>query len=131
MDPHFRERQHFHLVDHPVLGRRPVPRHLVARFDRFETRVGSAAPVLGQHNREVLQGMLGLSDEELASLEAEGVTGSEPILELPEGLTFAMVQDMVREIFRLPFEKMQEMGAVQAVEPDYRQQLGLDETASD
>jgi crotonobetainyl-CoA:carnitine CoA-transferase CaiB-like acyl-CoA transferase len=125
LDPHFRERRHFDLVDHPVLGRRPVSHHLVAKFDGFEERVDSPAPLLGQHNREVLQGMLGLSDEELASLEAEGVIGSEPVLALPAGLTFESIRDVVRELFRLPLEKMQEMGAVQAVEPDYRQQLGL------
>jgi crotonobetainyl-CoA:carnitine CoA-transferase CaiB-like acyl-CoA transferase len=129
LDPHFRERHRFDLVDHPVVGRRPVPRHLVARFGRFEPRVDVAAPLLGQHNREVLQGMLGLSDDELASLEAEGVIGSEPVLDLPEGLTFEMLRDVIRELFRIPLEKMQEMGAVQAVETDYRQQLGLDEPA--
>jgi crotonobetainyl-CoA:carnitine CoA-transferase CaiB-like acyl-CoA transferase len=130
LDPHFRERGHFDLVDHPVLGPRPVPRHLVARFDGFEAKVESAAPLLGQHNREVFQGMLGLSDEELTSLEAEGVIGTDPVLDLPAGITFDAIRDVVRELFRLPLEKMQEMGAVQAVEPDYQQRLGLDETAS-
>lgn len=128
LDPHFRERGHFDLVDHPVLGRRPVPRHLVARFDGFEAKVEKPAPLLGQHNREVFQGMLGLSDEELAALEAEGVIGTEPVLELPAGITFDAIRDVVRELFRLPLEKMQEMGAVQAVEPDYKQVLELDET---
>jgi len=130
LDPHFRERGHFDRVDHPVLGRRPVPRHLVARFDGFEAKVDSAAPLLGQHNREVFQGMLGLSDEELASLETEGVIGTDPVLDLPAGITFESVRDIVRELFRLPLEKMQEMGAVQAVEPDHQQRLGLDEAAS-
>jgi hypothetical protein len=76
----------------------------------------------------VLQGILGLSDEELASLEAEGVTGSEPVLDLPEGLTFELLKDVIRQLFRIPLEKMQEMGAVQAIDADYRQQLGLEET---
>jgi crotonobetainyl-CoA:carnitine CoA-transferase CaiB-like acyl-CoA transferase len=128
LDPHFRERHHFDLVDHPVLGRRPVPRHLAARFDRFKPRVDSAAPLLGQHNREVLQGILGLSDEELTSLEAEGVIGTTPLLELPPELTLEMLQELLQQLL-LPLEQMQEMGAVQAVEPDYRQQLGLDESA--
>lgn len=130
LDPHFRERGHFDLLVHPVLGRRPVPRHLVARFGGFEARVDSPAPLLGQHNQEVFQGMLGLSDEELASLEAEGVIGDEPVLDLPAGITFDAIRDVIRELFRLPLEKMREMGAVQAVEPDHKQVLGLDEGAS-
>lgn len=129
LDPHFQERGHFSVVEHPVLGHRPVPRHLVARFDGFDPGVSTAAPLVGQHNREVLQGMLGLSDEELASLEEEGVTGRDPTLGLPEGVTWEAVKDLVKGMFQLPLEEMLEMGAVQAVEPDYRQQLGLEETA--
>jgi crotonobetainyl-CoA:carnitine CoA-transferase CaiB-like acyl-CoA transferase len=125
LDPHFRERGHFSVVEHPALGRRPVPRHLVARFDGFDPGVSTAAPVLGQHNREVLQGMLGLSDEELASLEEQEVIGTEPVLPLPPGVTFESIREVVKGLYRLPFETMQEMGAIQAVEPDYRRQLGL------
>ena len=83
LDPHFRERRHFDLVDHPVQGRRPVPRHLVARFDGFEPRVGPAAPVLGQHNREVLQGILGYSDARYTDLERTGIVGIHPTKRRP------------------------------------------------
>ena len=36
------------------------------------------APGLGQHNCEILQGMLGLSDAEMATLQASGVIAEEP-----------------------------------------------------
>jgi crotonobetainyl-CoA:carnitine CoA-transferase CaiB-like acyl-CoA transferase len=36
------------------------------------------APNLGEHNRQVLQGLLGLSDAELEALEAQGVIGTAP-----------------------------------------------------
>jgi crotonobetainyl-CoA:carnitine CoA-transferase CaiB-like acyl-CoA transferase len=48
-------------------------------------RTGSApldidrpAPTLGQHNRDVLVGMLALSEAELADLESRGVIGTRP-----------------------------------------------------
>ncbi len=41
-----------------------------------------AAPTMGQHNREVLQGELGLSDEELAELERKQVIGTRPAFDV-------------------------------------------------
>ena len=35
------------------------------------------APLLGEHNREVFGDLLGLSDADLAALEAAGVIGTE------------------------------------------------------
>ena len=37
------------------------------------------APTLGQHNREVLSRLLGLSDAELDALEADDIIGAEPV----------------------------------------------------
>ena len=37
---------------------------------------GRRAPMLGEHNADILQGELGLGGEELAALEAAGVIGS-------------------------------------------------------
>ena len=41
------------------------------------------APLLGQHNHEVLA-ELGLTDDEIAELEAEGVIGHRSAVERPE-----------------------------------------------
>ncbi len=68
----------FENVEHPVTG---VSRHstMPMRFsrgpDRFHVR---RAPLLGEHNDAVLHG-LGVSDNEIAELEAEGVIGSAPV----------------------------------------------------
>jgi crotonobetainyl-CoA:carnitine CoA-transferase CaiB-like acyl-CoA transferase len=70
-------RGYFEAVDHPVTG---SARHstLPIRFSRGPERVHHGrAPLLGEHNHEALRG-IGLSDDEIAALEAEGVIGRAP-----------------------------------------------------
>ncbi|OOK70383.1 coA-transferase III family protein [Mycobacterium kansasii] len=69
----------FEVLDHPVNG--PVrlssmPMRLSGGPCRFHT---VPAPLLGQHNRELLTG-LGLSAAEIAELEADGVIGQTPAM---------------------------------------------------
>jgi hypothetical protein len=47
------------------------------------TRELPPPPRLGQHNREVLQGLLGVSNEYLATLVEDGVIGDRPATRLP------------------------------------------------
>lgn len=63
-------------VDHPV---NPPARHstLPMRISSVSHFHRSPAPLLGQHNREVLAG-LGLGADEIAELENQGVIGSAP-----------------------------------------------------
>jgi crotonobetainyl-CoA:carnitine CoA-transferase CaiB-like acyl-CoA transferase len=118
LDPHFRERGQFDVVDHPHVGKRPVQRHLAAKFSKFEASAAGPAPLLGEHNREVLGGLLGLSDEELASLEEQGVIATAPNLPVPPAIVSAAL--------KLPYDRFLEIGVLQAIEPDYREQLGLE-----
>lgn len=67
----------FEVVDHPVCGPArlsSVPMRLSGGPCRFHTQ---PAPLLGQHNRELLA-ELGLTDAEIAQLEADGVIGRSP-----------------------------------------------------
>ena len=67
----------FEVVDHPVCGPArlsSVPMRLSGGPCRFHTQ---PAPLLGQHNRELLA-ELGLTDAEIAQLEADGVIGRAP-----------------------------------------------------
>jgi crotonobetainyl-CoA:carnitine CoA-transferase CaiB-like acyl-CoA transferase len=70
-------RGYFETVEHPVVGTHPVP-VLPFRYASVERWARRPAPTLGQHNVEILGGWLGHSDDELAALEAEGVTGTWP-----------------------------------------------------
>jgi CoA:oxalate CoA-transferase len=58
-------------VDHPLAGKYKVPNFPVV-FSKTPGEVTSAAPLLGQHTREVLVDKLGKTEEELDSLEKQG-----------------------------------------------------------
>jgi crotonobetainyl-CoA:carnitine CoA-transferase CaiB-like acyl-CoA transferase len=75
-----RSRGFFEPIDHPVGGRFEVPA-FPARFEsRRRPYNEEPAPTLGQHNAEVLGGLLGLTDGDLRELEADGVIGTSPLL---------------------------------------------------
>src|SRR5581483_977969 len=72
-DPHMQARGDLVTVDDPVLG--PVRQQ--APFPRFVGEpvvTPTGAPELGAHTRAVLHELLGLGDDELDRLEAEGIT---------------------------------------------------------
>jgi crotonobetainyl-CoA:carnitine CoA-transferase CaiB-like acyl-CoA transferase len=39
----------------------------------------AAAPMLGQHNEEILRDLLGLDDVEIATLRADRIIGNRPV----------------------------------------------------
>ena len=65
--PHFMARGLYSDVDHPVLGAEPIF-NLMWGLSKTPSAVRRHAPLLGEHNRELLCGTLGLSDAELADL---------------------------------------------------------------
>ena len=71
-DPHMRARGDLVAVDDPVIGsvRQQAP---FPRLTRSPAAAPSGAPRLGEHNRVVWCGLLGLSDEDLADLIGRGV----------------------------------------------------------
>jgi benzylsuccinate CoA-transferase BbsF subunit len=118
LDPHFRERGQFDVVDQPHQGKRPVHRHLAAKFSEFEASAQGPAPTFGQHNREIFGGLLGLSDDELSQLEAGNVIVDRPVIPYPPALISAAL--------KLPYDRYLEAGILQALEGDYKEQLGLE-----
>ena len=59
-------------LDHPVAGKLPTVASPM-RFSATPVEYRLAPPVLGQHTDEVLKGLLGKSDADIASLRAEGI----------------------------------------------------------
>ena len=79
LHPQHRARGFFEPVDHPVVGRQPIPT-VPFRYASVGRWLRRPAPTLGQHNRELLGGLLGLDDAEIDRLEADGVIGTRPNL---------------------------------------------------
>ena len=77
-DPHLAERGFFEEVAHREAGvwKMDGP---AWRFDRSPVHVRLPAPCFAEHNDYVLRDLLGLSEEEVAELEREGVTAREPL----------------------------------------------------
>jgi crotonobetainyl-CoA:carnitine CoA-transferase CaiB-like acyl-CoA transferase len=71
-DPHFKARRTFVELSDPELGtvtmNAPTP-----RLSETPGVIRWAGPALGSHNREVYAGELGLSDQEIAKLKADGI----------------------------------------------------------
>jgi crotonobetainyl-CoA:carnitine CoA-transferase CaiB-like acyl-CoA transferase len=76
-DPHLEARAFWDTVDHPEVGlyRQIGTPWKLSRQPRSGT---SPAPGLGEHNHPVLGELLGLSADEIATLEMQGVIGTRP-----------------------------------------------------
>jgi crotonobetainyl-CoA:carnitine CoA-transferase CaiB-like acyl-CoA transferase len=70
--PHLRQRGTVRTVSDPIVGQLELP-GLPLRFSAFPTPLQVQAPLLGEHNREILQEHLGYSEHRVKELEAEGI----------------------------------------------------------
>jgi crotonobetainyl-CoA:carnitine CoA-transferase CaiB-like acyl-CoA transferase len=75
--PQFSHRGFIEMLDHPVIGPHPMAA-IPFRFAGIPSWHRTASPLLGQHNRDVLGGWLGVDDEELDRLTKLGVIGTRP-----------------------------------------------------
>lgn len=74
-DRHLNERGFYRWVTHPITGqyRRPAPPYTLTRTP---SQFWRHTNLLGEHNHDVLCGLLGVSDEEYEDLIARGVVGN-------------------------------------------------------
>lgn len=116
-DKHLKERKFFDIVK-TEQGKRPVPHQLGVKFSNFEMNTAKPAPRLGEHNHEVLSELLDMSDDEIKELEEKKVIGDEPESAVP--------LPVMRMFVQWPLTSYQQMGALGPIEPDYREQLGIE-----
>ena len=77
LHPHQTARGFYETVTHPVAGENPLA-SMPWRYASVDRWIRTPAPVVGEHNRQILAGALGLDDAELARLEAASVIGTRP-----------------------------------------------------
>jgi len=71
-DPHVNARDMFMEMDHPKAGRIKLIKFPV-KFSLTPAQMKTPAPVLGQHNNEVLGKLLGFSEEKIKELVGKGI----------------------------------------------------------
>ena len=75
--PQLIARGFFEVVDHPIAGPITVP-GVPFRMRGIQRWIQRATPTLGQHNQEILGGLVGCSGDELELLTANQVIGTRP-----------------------------------------------------
>ena len=75
--PQLTETGFFQRLPHAVVGELDYP-GFPFRLDGQYLPLLRPAPLLGEHNREILQGLLGLDEAEIAALEQSAVIGNRP-----------------------------------------------------
>jgi crotonobetainyl-CoA:carnitine CoA-transferase CaiB-like acyl-CoA transferase len=77
--PQLEQRGFWQWLERDFVGRQPHPA-APYRFGPDALGLDGPAPTLGEHGAEVLGGLLGLTDDEIAALERDGILGREPLL---------------------------------------------------
>jgi crotonobetainyl-CoA:carnitine CoA-transferase CaiB-like acyl-CoA transferase len=75
--PHLRQRGTVRTVEDPIVKQIELP-GLPLRFSAFPEPLKVQAPLLGQHNVEVLRDYLGYSEQRVSELQAQGVLVCKP-----------------------------------------------------
>ena len=108
---HLNSRRFYEIVTHhPDTGMPPLP-YASRPWKLSETpaRTPEAAPIMGQHNRQILSALIGKTENEIATLEELDVIGYSPLA--PRGVRRPSPEEQVRQ------------GRMQRYETDYAEQI--------
>jgi crotonobetainyl-CoA:carnitine CoA-transferase CaiB-like acyl-CoA transferase len=79
-DPQLHATGFIQEIDRAFIGKHPQP-SMPFREAEKPFPIRSAPPTLGEHNREILGGLLGLSDAEIDVLARDGIIGTEMLMD--------------------------------------------------
>jgi crotonobetainyl-CoA:carnitine CoA-transferase CaiB-like acyl-CoA transferase len=79
-DPQLHATGFLQEIDRAFIGKHPQP-SMPFREAEEPFPIRSAPPTLGEHNREILGGLLGLSDAEIDALARDGIIGTEMLMD--------------------------------------------------
>jgi crotonobetainyl-CoA:carnitine CoA-transferase CaiB-like acyl-CoA transferase len=77
-DPHLLARKYWQWIDRAFVGSHPQPSPNY-REGAEPISIVRPAPTLGEHNAEILQGILGLSGDDIERLQRSGIIGNEAV----------------------------------------------------
>lgn len=108
---HLKERRFYEIVDHHEATGMPSLPYAGRPWKLSDTPAvpPQPAPIMGQHNRDILSGLLGRTDEEIAALEEAQIIGYSPLS--PRGVRRPSLDEQVRQ------------GRMQRYETDYAEQV--------
>ena len=71
-DPHYQARESFVNIEHPRLGNIKM-QNVFPKLSESPGEIRSSGPLLGEHNNEIFNDILGLTNEKLKKLKEIGV----------------------------------------------------------
>ena len=110
-DPHLKERGFYEVVSHHTSTNLPPLPYASRPWKLSGTPAvpGKAAPLMGEHNKQVLGELLSRSEEEIAALERQGIIGYAPVNPRP--------------VQRPPLDEQVRQGRMQRYETDFQEKV--------
>ena len=111
LNPHMRSRDFLEPIqmpcDPPGLTRPVIGRPW--KLNNLSVKARGPAPQFGQHNQEILQGILGYSDAQYNALVDDGITGTKPT--------------KLRPLVRMSMDERVKSGRFASWDPDYMERI--------